>query len=701
MKKLDYADPAIKYLVAGTFVAVLIITFVCLFHGIQEIHVHIYYIPIILAAYFYRRTGVYIAILLAAIYIVMVAAFSSADWTLTGYAFIRAIVFVGVAYIVYIIAEILYDEREVFRTTFNNSKAGMMILSSDMKVREINPELQRITGYGSEEKLSIDDLFRPAEIETIKNCIGPGSAGIGQYGFQMKMLTKSREMRDVLISTAGLAEKDMIVLIVMDVSGWVVAEKELKRSEKRFRSVFEESPLGMEIYDAEGKLNRINRKCADIFGLVNNNEVIGFDLFKDPNVSEEMKERLLKCQTVHYETFFDFDKVKEKNLYRTNRSGEIFIEVVITPLVMEDAIRGYIVQVSDITDRKKAQDALCESEEKFRGVSERSSDIIMLTDRTGKSTYVSPSVRRILGYEPEEMQGTTADQFVHPEDLEAVSESIMKAASGKIVEGLVVRLRNKNGDYIIMEFSESPITKDGQFIGIQVMGRDITEKIAALKRIEDLLRRQEEQLYIINNSPAVAFLRKAEENWPVETVSDNITHFGYTPDDFISGRIVYSDIIHPDDLKRVAGEVEYNSENHNDEFSQNYRIFGKDGKEYWIDDFTRIRRDENGEITHYQGIILDITDRKEAEIDLLSYIREAALRIRNPIEIVIQFLDEAIQEIRLGSLDEKYDKEQIIDQLTVQLNNLRCTINNIGELDSSIAEKRREIPEEFRKFFKR
>jgi len=701
MKKLDYADPAIKYLVAGTFVAVLIVTFVCLFHGIQEVHVHIYYIPIILAAYFYRRKGVYIATMLAAIYLLMVAAFTSADWTATGYAFIRAIVFIGVAYIVYIIAEMLYDEREVFRTTFNNSKAGMMILSSDMNVREINPEMQRISGYGNEERLSINDFFGPAEIETIKKCICPGSVGIGHFGFQMKMLTKSGEVREALISTAGLPEKDMIVLIIMDVSEWVRAEKQLKTSEKMFRSVFEESPLGMEIYDHEGKLTRINRKCADIFGLVNTSEVIGFDLFEDPNISDEMKERLINCQIVHYDTIFDFGKVKEKNLYRTNRSGEIFIELVITPLVTEGRINGYIMQISDITDRKNAEEALKESEEKFRGVAERSSDIIMLTDTEGKTTYVSPSVKKILGYEPEEMLETTADQFVHPEDLEAAYESIRKNSAGESVEETLYRIEKKNGEYATMEMSVSSITKNGEFMGIQVMGRDISEKIAARKRIEKLLRKQEEQLFIINNSPAVAFLWKAEENWPVEMVSDNITHFGYTPDDFLSGRIVYRNIIHPDDQEHVSGEVEYNSENHIDEYSQTYRIFGKDGNEYWIEDFTRIRRDENGEITHYQGIVLDITDRKEAETDLLSYIREAALRIRNPIEMVSQFLDDAIREIQEGALDKQIDKEQLVTMLTVQLNNLRCTIKNICELDSSIAEKRREIPEEFRKFFKR
>jgi len=277
-----------------------------------------------------------------------------------------------------------------------------------------------------------------------------------------------------------------------------------------------------------------------------------------------------------------------------------------------------------------AKKALEESEEKFRGVAERSSDIIMLTDESGLVTYISPSVRRIIGVEPDYIVGKCPGELINPEDTENAHEAIKRVASGENDVELHVRLKKKDGGYATIEMTGSPITENGVFKGIQVMGRDVTERKAAQERIESLLSQQEEQLYVINNSPAIAFLWKAEENWPVETVSDNISLFGYSPDDFVSGRILYSSIIHPDDLERVAEEVEYNSENHIDEFSQSYRIFGKDGKEYWTDDFTRIRRNESGEITHYQGIVLDITERKKSE--------EALAREKANVDYIIESL---------------------------------------------------------------
>lgn len=100
----------------------------------------------------------------------------------------------------------------------------------------------------------------------------------------------------------------------------------------------------------------------------------------------------------------------------------------------------------------------------------------------------------------------------------------------------------------------------------------------------------------------------------MQYVSENIGQFGYTVENFLSGNVVYSNIIHPDDLGRVFDEVtRYSSEEGREEFNQEYRIIKADQTICWIDDRTWIRRDSAGQITHYQGIIFDITERKQAE----------------------------------------------------------------------------------------
>ncbi len=150
------------------------------------------------------------------------------------------------------------------------------------------------------------------------------------------------------------------------------------------------------------------------------------------------------------------------------------------------------------------------------------------------------------------------------------------------------------------------------------------------KLVEDALcdvsLQREEMERIVNCSPAVVFLWRNAPGWPVEYVSDNVRQFGYSPDDFYSGKLPYSDFIHAGDLERVASEVTHNSSQPGkDKFTQEYRVLTNTGGLRWVDDWTWIRRDENGEITHYHGIILDVTERKRAEEEIRK--REERFRV--------------------------------------------------------------------------
>ena len=137
----------------------------------------------------------------------------------------------------------------------------------------------------------------------------------------------------------------------------------------------------------------------------------------------------------------------------------------------------------------------------------------------------------------------------------------------------------------------------------------ITER----KKIEEKLR---EVNIIINRSPVVTFTWKNEEGWPVEYVSENVGRIlGYIAEDFIPGKVSYAKCIHPDDLERVRKEVGvFSKEEGRDKFvHDSYRIITKDGKEKIVTAWTFIVRDQEGEITHYKGIIEDVTERKQAE----------------------------------------------------------------------------------------
>lgn len=156
-----------------------------------------------------------------------------------------------------------------------------------------------------------------------------------------------------------------------------------------------------------------------------------------------------------------------------------------------------------------------------------------------------------------------------------------------------------------------------------VLNEELNEANNKLKdTIEELQnsRQNLQEAYdIINKSPAVAFLWKNKKGWPVEFVSESVEKlFGYNSHFFTSGKITFEEIIHPDDIKRVFNEVvQYSSESDRKEFTQEYRVIDKYGNVKWVDDRTWIQRDNAGNITYYKGILLDITDRKKAEREMV------------------------------------------------------------------------------------
>ncbi len=125
---------------------------------------------------------------------------------------------------------------------------------------------------------------------------------------------------------------------------------------------------------------------------------------------------------------------------------------------------------------------------------------------------------------------------------------------------------------------------------------------------------------IINSGSVVAFLWRDDEEWTVDFVTDNAVQlFGYTGEDFTSGRISYSNIVYPEDLPLLKEEVERHIKEGDilTEFEHKpHRIITKDGSIKWISEISRLRKNDKGEITHIQGIIMDITSRNTAEANL-------------------------------------------------------------------------------------
>lgn len=176
---------------------------------------------------------------------------------------------------------------------------------------------------------------------------------------------------------------------------------------------------------------------------------------------------------------------------------------------------------------------------------------------------------------------------------------------------------------------------------------------------------------IINNSPVLAFRWRNDENQTMEYVSDNITRLsGYAINDFISGQYKITDVVHPDDLKGVLEEiVAFSGEKDKTSFTHKpYRIIKKDKSVIWVDERLIITRDSDGRITKFQGILIDITERIDAE-KVSKFEKSRARKYLELVDVMMVALD---NKANITMVNPKtcqilgYDKAELLEKNWVE-----------------------------------
>ncbi|MFA0822939.1 MAG: PAS domain-containing protein [Methanomethylovorans sp.] len=323
--------------------------------------------------------------------------------------------------------------------------------------------------------------------------------------------------------------------------------------------------------------------------------------------------------------------VKEYRIRTKSREDKWVKEQTFIQRNDEGVVTHYQGTIFDITEQKNKEMALEEALRKQRSLEnaiKNSSTMVFLwrAEEFLPTDYASENVSK-LGYSAEDfvLGRISYSDLIHPDDYETVKDTLAEKCEDDTDHYTQeYRLMSKKGKILwVSQGTFIQRAKDGNATHLQGIIQDITEQkekeIAlkiALEKQADLLDRKQAFETIVNHSPVIAFLWKAGpvdemELWPVEFVSDNITKFGYSVDDFLSGDILYGNIINPEDLLDVQTELSDISREGGTVFVKEYRIRTKSGDERWVEEQTFIQRNDEGVVTHYLGVIQDISERKE------------------------------------------------------------------------------------------
>ncbi len=144
------------------------------------------------------------------------------------------------------------------------------------------------------------------------------------------------------------------------------SEQLIKESEERFRNIFNQSPIGIGVYNADGILTSLNPAAMEMFGISSPEKIVGLKLFSSPTVHAEVRMKLRNQEQIREEVVYDFDEIRRSGFYETTKSGVSYFDRIITPLRSRSTEKpfGYLSQVLDITERKRLE-AETESMAKF------------------------------------------------------------------------------------------------------------------------------------------------------------------------------------------------------------------------------------------------------------------------------------------------------------------------------------------------
>ncbi|MDD3070086.1 sensor histidine kinase [Methanoculleus horonobensis] len=258
----------------------------------------------------------------------------------------------------------------------------------------------------------------------------------------------------------------------------------------------------------------------------------------------------------------------------------------------------------DITQRKKVEDALRQSEERFRLLTENASDIVIVLDAGGTISYASPSVRQVGGYAPEELIGRNAIELTHPDDLSLVTNALSTvAAHPEDRVTLEVRLRHKSGEWLNFDVIGINLVKEPAVRGFVVNARNITDR----KRAEEALRENEDQYRNLVENSIDAVLLTAPDGSIYAANREACRIFGMTEEELIrAGR---DGVMDPSD-PRLRSCLEERARK--GQFRGELRFRRKDGTVFPVEISSALYTDRDGN-ARTTMIVRDITGRKRAE----------------------------------------------------------------------------------------
>ena len=430
-----------------------------------------------------------------------------------------------------------------------------------------------------------------------------------KYGFDETEYLKALEDVPIVAKEKVKAAMDFLLNMTQMISETTFQKLEqmklneaLGKSEERYRSALDNLLEGCQIIGYDWKYLYLNH-TAEIHNRRANNELLGqryMDMW--PGIEENeifkiIRQALEERVSTHIENKFQFP------------DGSFgWFDLSIQPIP-----EGVFILSIDISERKKAEYAMSQSEKKYRLISDHSDDWIYWISPDGNLQYISPAVERVTGYSPLDFTNDPElnSKIIYPDDREKVNQHTHSVQHDDTVENLEYRIVTQKGEIQWISHSCSPIyNPNGEYMGRRGTNRNITERKLAVERLHESELKFRK---IYENGPFGMALAGSDFKFLIANARF-CEMIGYEEHELQN--LTFKDITHPEDILLDLPNIHKLIRKEISVYKAEKRYFRKDGRIIWGSLTVSSNFDDNGHFLYNVAILEDISPRKYAETEI-------------------------------------------------------------------------------------
>lgn len=581
------------------------------------------------------------------------------------------------------------EQATTYRALVESMNDGFGMINEEGAFTYVNMRFARMLNYRPKDMVGkrivefLDDKNKRVIRENIRRRTEGRST---QY--ELSWTRKGGEQVPTIVSGTPLLDQQGnhagSFAVITDITEIKQSREALEESTEMMGRIFNESQLGVFLFDPKGELVRANNAALAIMGIDTLQDIVGLSLFDDPNIPRDIKADFIRGKQVRFEVDYDF----EKALTESKRSGTIIIDYFVTPLGLENngELKGYLCQIFEKTEFRKTEAALEATEKRYQLLAENVSDVIYTTDMELNLTYVSSSVEVLTGYTAEELVGTSLIELLTPESvwiaIEAMKEALNEEqiADQTLTKGesppIQLKLKRKDGSIIWIESTRTFMRDENKKpTGVLGVARNIEDRKAAENA---LINSEQKYRTLVDQSLQGIMIVQAT---PLSVLFANPSFAGFlnrTVDEMLSlSSTEIQSIIHPDDLEDVLTRFqELIMGDPPASLPMAIRVFRKDGTMQWLEMFgRRIQYEEKNAL---QLVALNVTDRINAEKHIQTQKERAMLYLdlmshdfRNQLQIILG--SSMVMELKLQDPEAR----RLLGQITSAVERCQSMISKV------------------------